>query len=101
MGAWLAVFPCPTINSSVYLCYDLNIYLSIVSVDLSASPDIQATSRGVVPIVIKPKRNGYVGRNGPESRCCCLYYRYIFLAALLDTQHRFDVHLLVDALGGR
>ena len=97
MGAWLNVFSCPTMDSAKHLYCDLCtiIYLSIVSVGLSVGPDTHATHSGLVHIVIISTAGGYVGRSGPGSRCCCLCYSEIFLAALLDTQHRFDVHLLV------
>ena len=78
MGAWIAILPCPTINSySFVLCH---IYvLSIVPVFFSVSPDTHAAHRDLVPLV-------------NTSEMC---HRYLFLTALLDTQHHFDVHLPV------
>ena len=72
MGAWLAVSPRRTIKSS-YTCVLLFTLFSIISVDSSVSPDVHATHRGLVPIVITSKTNGYVGRSGPESRWCLCY----------------------------
>ena len=68
MGAWLAVFPCRTINSAIYLAYGLSIiYLSFRSIYPLA---LTLRTHGLVPIVITSNTNGYVSRSGP--RCCCL-----------------------------